>query len=171
MTLPFTGGALAEIRAFNEWTVGLCDSLEKIGIDALPARCKEMAMRIALIVALAQDGEATLISETPARWAIAYVKFSMEQTVSLLKMRVSGSEYERDKKEFLQAIRDAGAQGVAKGEMAKTPPFSKHKRRDMMEIMGALAESNLIARAKQPASGRKGGRPKEIWVAIEKSSG
>ncbi len=162
--LRFDPRAMAAVRAFDHERVRLCDSLEAIGLDALPGRSKEFAMRLALIAALAADPHAQIVGAAAAQWAIDYVRFAMEQTVGMMKMAVSGSEYETQKKEILAALRDRGADGITWKEAQKTPPFSKHKRRDLSDILTALVDAELAAKTVVRSGHR--GRPREAWVAV-----
>lgn len=166
VTLSFTGPALRELREFDQYRVDMCNQLETAGLEALPGRSKEMAMRLAMICALAENPNATTIEDTHAHWAIEYVRFGLEQTISVLKMSISGSKYEADKKEVLQAIREAGEKGVTHAEMQKTPPFSKHKKKDLTPILTALTEGEQITLQKFPP-GPKGGRPREAYIGVQ----
>jgi len=164
-TLPFSGEALTALREFDQYRVDLSNELEKSNLEALPGRSKEMAMRMALIVALANDPDAGVVDEAATKWAIDYVRFALEQAVSILKMRVSGSEFESEKKEILAAIRAAGSHGVTWSEMMKTPPFSHHKRKDLRELLGALTDSTKVGL--QTVQTGKKGRPREAYVGLK----
>lgn len=164
VTLPFSGEALALIREFNQWCVDLCDSLDEFGMDALPGRSKEMSMRLALIIAISIDHTANVISEEATRWAISYVKFSTEQTVTMLKMKVSASEHEGDKKSILEAIRKEKGQGVNWKEMQKRPPFSGYKSKDLKEIIQSLIDAELIIL--DDVHSDKPGRPRRAYIAL-----
>ena len=74
---------------------------------------------------------------------------------------MSGSEHEAQKKEILLAIRNA-KKGVTWVDMQKRPPFSKHKIKDLREILQSLCDSDLIIEDAF-VSGR--GRPTKIYYA------
>ena len=75
-------------------------------------------------------------------------------------MKVSGSQYEAEKKAILEAIKAYGAEGITLGEMHRTPPFSYPKKRDLAEILEALTESGLVVYDDPPPNGRPG-RPSQ----------
>ena len=162
--IPFTSPALKVIKEFNQYCVDLADKLEPMGMEALPGRSKEMAMKVSLIVALAKNPDCSNIDENDIRWSIDYVKFCLDQAVDVFKMKISGSAHEGNKKEVLGGIRDKGANGVTWMEMQKRPPFSKHKPRDLKEILSSLVDAGLISR--EPIARDKPGRPREAYIAI-----
>ena len=123
-----------------------------------------MAMRLALIVAISIDHAATVIATEATSWAIAYIKFSTDQTVDMLKTKVSGSEHESDKKKTLEAIRNTGATGVSWKEMQNQPPFSEFKKRDLNDILQSLVDAESIAL--QDLHSDKPGRPRRAYVAV-----
>jgi len=142
---------------FQRFCIEQANNLEAFGMEELPGRCNEMAMRIALIVALSENPHAEHITAAHMEWAIDYMRRSLEQTIKSLKMSISGSEHEGDKKEVLAALRKDG-DWVRRSYMPKTPPYSKFKRKELSEILDSLEESGLIE--SRPADmGSKGGRP------------
>ena len=164
ITIPFTGEALAVMDELDEHRVKMCDALEQYGMEALPGRLREMGMKMSLIVALADNPNVSAISTAHARWASDYVRHCLDVTIGVFKKHISSSVHEGDKKEILQALREAGANGVTWGEMQKRPPYSKHKRKDMTEILGALTEGDLVAYTRIQSG--KPGRPREAYVAL-----
>ncbi len=165
VTVPFSAEALTILRDFDEKRVQICNELEQFGLEALPGRSKEMAMRLSLIVALAEDVHATVISQTHALWSVQYIGYALEQTIDSLKMRISGSDFEKHKKESLMAIRNAGEQGVTWTEMQKRPPFSKHRPRDLRDILSSLQDSGLMVLDRVHTGKR--GRPREAYMAVQ----
>jgi hypothetical protein len=159
-TIPFKPEALLKIREFSQECVDMANDLEKFGLEALPGRAKEMAMRISLIVQMAVNVKSTSIGVEAIDWAIDYMRFSVNQTAGTLKMKMSGSSFEADKKEVLSAIRDAGEMGVTWKDMQKTSPFSKYKKRDLGDIMDSLLAAELVTH-KRVNEGKRG-RPRSI---------
>jgi len=165
ITIPFSGPATRVLKEFDKLRVSMCNELEPYGLEELPSRIREFSMRIALICALAKDPDATVIEDIETNWAMEYVKFCVNQTISVLKMRVSGSEFEGNKKSILLAIREAGEHGVSWTEMQKRPPFSTHKPKDMKEILSALVDAELAS--KETIHTGKAGRPRVAYVALD----
>ncbi|MBL4763458.1 MAG: hypothetical protein JKY93_12275 [Gammaproteobacteria bacterium] len=118
-----------------------------------------------MIVQVAIDPKSETIGTEAVAWAIKYVRFALNQSAGVLKMNMAGSEFEADKKEILAAIREAGENGISWSEMQKTPPYSKHRKRDMGDIMDALLSAELVTH-ERIASGKRG-RPREAYIAIE----
>jgi hypothetical protein len=164
-TMAFHGDSIAMLRAYSQECVDMADELERVGLEALPGRSKEMAMRISMIVQIAMDPSSEIIGTEAVAWAIKYVRFNLKQTASILKMKMAGSSFEADKKEILEAIRGTGESGVSWSDMQKTPPYSKHRKRDMGDIMDALISAELVT-FERVSSGKRG-RPREAYIAIE----
>lgn len=165
VTLPFESGALHVLDGFKREIVNLENNLERHNLDALPGRSKEFAMRISLIIALAENPQANAVKQSHMEWATAYMRFTLGQAVDIFKMHVSGSEHEGDKKEILQAIRDLGKNGISSTELGKTPPFSKFKKRDRQNILTELVESEMIVYENIPKD--TPGRPRVAYIAIQ----
>jgi phage/plasmid primase-like uncharacterized protein len=160
VTVPFSRESEALHTEFDRFCVTLCNELERNRLEELPGRSNEMAMKLALIVALARDPYTNEIKPQDSEWAISYIKFCLLQTVEIFKMKVSGSQYEAEKKAILEAIKAYGAEGITLGAMHRTPPFSYPKKRDLTEILDALCESGLVIYDDPPANG-KPGRPSQ----------
>jgi phage/plasmid primase-like uncharacterized protein len=165
ITMAFHGDSITLLRQFNQECVDMANELERFGLEALPGRSKEMAMRISMIVQISIDPRSEIITPEAVDWAIKYMRFAVNQTANVLKMKMAGSTFEADKKEVLEAIRGTGDRGVSWSEMQKTPPYSKHKKRDMGDIMDALMAAELVS-VERVATGKRG-RPREAYVAIE----
>ena len=161
--LVFTEAALALNNAFQLYAIEKANQLEQYGMAELPGRASEMTMRIALICALAEDPMAEVIEVRHLEWANEYIKDRLEDIANLLKRTLSNSDYEKNKKEILIALREAGEDGVLYSKMMKVPPFSQHKQKDLNEILTALRDADLAI--DEPCiHGR--GRPTKKWIAI-----
>jgi len=164
VVIPFTPDAHAEQEKFQRECLDLANKLEKYGMDELTVRANEMAMKVSLVHALSRDPHTEEVTKEDFIWASNYIKGHMDKTISILKITLSHSEYEADKKEVLASIRDIGEKGITRSAMNKTPPYSKHKRRDLDEILEALLDAELVAKEQyQPP---KGGRPTLKWIAL-----
>lgn len=163
--LSFTIDAIKKQEEFQQYCINMANDLEKFGMDEIPGRSNEMAMRLALIIALSQDPYAERITEKHMGEAISWLKFNLDRLADRLKMAVSNNEYEAHKKEVLQALRNAGAKGVIFSHMHKNAPYSKHRRDYLKEILFALKESDLAYEEAYNAPGP--GRATQIWRACE----
>lgn len=165
ITLTFTEAAYELQHDFQLHCIDLANKLEPHGMEELPSRANEMAMRIALIHALSENPATNSIAESSMKWAIAYVRSCLESTIAALKMNISASEHESDKKKILQALRDASPLWVKRSDMRKKPPYSAFKAKDLQEILDALMEAELIEQ--RPTDKSKGGRPSVEYCAIQ----
>lgn len=159
--IPFSLDALALQKDFQLYCIEKANQLEQFQIAEIVGRSSEMAMRISLISALSNDPHCSVISKQDMEFAISWIKFNLERLVDKLKLSVSGSEHEGQKKEILQAIRER-KKGVTWVDMQKRPPFSKYKIKDLREILQSLCDSDLIIEDAF-VSGR--GRPTKIYYA------
>lgn len=164
--IPFSQRALDLQNEFQRFCIDMANALEKYGMEELPGRAAEIAMRVSLIVALSKNPKAEIIDDLDMIWAINYVKTLLETTVRKLKMSVSHTDYEASKKEILQAIRDRSPDGIRRGEMSKAAPFAKHKKRDLDELLDDLVLSELVVCEFTDNSG-KAGRPAKEYRATE----
>lgn len=165
ITLAMTGEALAIHRVFEQTCIDLADDLEQFGMAELPGRSAEMAMRISLIVALSKNPDATAVSADDMEWSIKYIEQNLRQMVGTMKMNVSGSEFEANKKAMLSKLRLMGDDGITWNEAMKTPPFSHHKPRDLKELLQSLVDSETITFGR--VKNGKPGRPREAYFALK----
>lgn len=159
--IKFTSEAMKAQEEFQWFCVDKSNKLEKFGMEELPGRSNEMAMRIALICALSRDPMADFIEKCDMEWAIKYVKACLEKTIDKLKVTISSSEYEGHKKEFLTALRDAG-DWVRRSHMIKNAPYSAHPKKYIDEILDDLENAELV----QSRMSNGAGRPTKEYVAI-----
>lgn len=141
------------------------DLLEPFGIEEMPSRLREWAMRLSLIVALSDDPDAEFIRLSHLQWAWNYVLYHYTRSIAEIKMRVSGSRHEADKKKILAAIRMAGEPGIKQNQMPKRPPFSEYKKKDLQEILTELSDSMLVECVVE--AGKSGGRPTTVWRSYD----
>lgn len=166
VVLEFTEEAYAMQMQFQVFTnVDLPNSLEKHGMAELSARSNEMAMKISLIHALSRNPYAEVVEARDMEWAIGYVKQCLMSTMRALKVTMSHSEYEGQKKEVLAALREHEDKGITWADMQKTPPYSQYKIKELRDILGSLRDANLaVDEAFQPP---QGGRPTVKWTATK----
>jgi hypothetical protein len=164
ITINFKQDALNLQDEFQHFCIEKANFLEKFGMDELPMRSNEIAMRISLIVALSRDPNTEFIEAEDMRWSIEYVKNCLEKTIDCLKVSVSHSGFEHWKKEVLADLREKGDEGMLWSKMQKTPPYSQHKPKDLREILESLKEADLIISEDYKNEGK--GRPTIKWIAI-----
>lgn len=163
VTLTFTSDAMESQYKFQQYCIDCANALDKFGISELSGRSNEMAMKVSLIHALSRNPNSMTVEKEDIDWAINYIKISLEKTMSVLKMNISGSDHESDKKEILQALRSSSPEYVRFSSMLKQSPYSKHKKKDLEIILNALVESGLADERQSIGNGR----PTKEFVAIQ----
>jgi len=165
VTLEFSNEAYEMQLVFQQYAnVDLPNSLEKYGMAELSGRANEMAMKISLICALSRDPHTTIIEAQDMEWAIYYVKQSLEKTVERLKITLSHSGFEANKKELLADLRERSSNGITWAKMQKTPPYSQYKPKDLKDILQSLKDADLAG--EEPYSNGRG-RPTVKWIALK----
>ncbi len=161
--INFNEDAIALQDEFQQFCVDKANDLEKQGISEITGRSNEMAMRISLIVALSRDPMTANITKEDMAWSIEYVKACLEKTLVLIRSSMSGSLFEKHKKEVLFALRDSSPEYVRLSNMRKVMPYSQHQKKYLQEILDALVESELV-----DSKGSTGaGRPTLEYVALK----
>lgn len=163
--LIFAQDALDQQREFQQFCIDRANELEQYGMSEISGRSNEMSMRLALIVALSRDPDADVITGEDMAWAIQWVKINLVALIDRLKMSVSASEHEGFKKEILKALRERGESGCTWAQMQKQAPFSKHKAKDLAEMLKSLSDADLAFSEPYNSGGK--GRPTMLWRASE----
>jgi phage/plasmid primase-like uncharacterized protein len=164
ITLEFTNEAYEAQIEFQEFCIEQANALERFGMAEITGRSNEIAMRLSLICALSDNPNAEIIELRHMNWAIEYVKFYLLKIIKPFKMKMSGSDFEAQKKAVLSALRDAGAEGVTWRDMMKNEPFSALKPADLKSILSALKDAELAANEPHTT---KTGKVTELWIALK----
>ena len=163
--MTFTRDAMEVSYLFEDWCLNMANKLEKYGMGELPMRSNEISLRVAMNHALGLDPMAVTIGEESMIWATNFIKTIMSREMDVLKVTLSGSDYESNKKEILSDLRSRGSTGLTWSQMIKTPPYSRHKRNDLREIMEALKDADLAC--DETVVTQKRGKPAVKWVALK----
>ena len=165
VVLNFSVEANQVQNEFQAYCIEKANYLERFGMAELPGRSNEMAMRISLIYALSKNPDATQIEKQDIEWAVAYIKALLEKTIDALKVSISSSDFEGAKKEILADLRARGDGGITWSAMQKNAPYSRHKPKDLKDIMQALKDADLAI--DEPYTNGTKGRPTIKWMATE----
>lgn len=161
----FTEQANVTALEFEDWCIETGFDLKKYGLDGLTIRGDEIARRISMCYALSRDPNAASIDEIDMAWSAKYEKSLLQATINRLKVTISQSSFEGDKKEVLADLRERGEEGITWTNAQKNAPYSKFKKRDLEEILNALVDADLIMQ--EPYQPNKGGRPTRKWTALK----
>ena len=142
VVVPFLPSGWEAIRALEARVIDRINDLARDGegFEATWARCVEISMRVALIVAVAM-GRNKIDSEA-ARWAADFVFDLTDQLQKLLQNNLAESEAERVSKRLLAVIQERP--GVPLSQLARCAPLVSFKRRDRWEFLASLVESGEI---------------------------
>lgn len=163
ITIYFTDDATIERRKFAQECINTMNQIDECGMSGLVGRYAEISMRIALVCALSDNPYATTIEKKHMEWAIWWVKKCMNQTISALKLSISGSDHEKFRNEILHTLQKAGNSGIALSKFYVHNVTKKHANPKIKFFLKELEEAGL-ARNDIKSSGR--GRPTQFWYAI-----
>jgi Bifunctional DNA primase/polymerase, N-terminal/Primase C terminal 2 (PriCT-2)/Protein of unknown function (DUF3987) len=170
-TLPASSKAVALSPAarrlfaeFDAECIGLMDAHDSHGLAEMFGRSNEIAMRVALVLALACEVEE--ISAEHAAWAIQYVRDNSTRITTRLITAVADSEFEAVSNQVMQVIRAGGTKGATERELyLSSRKFKGLDTKSRVGVLLGLANVGEITKAEFPPSVR--GRVRTAWVAVE----
>ena len=160
--VPFAPECHAMLHACDADMVAEMDAHERYGMEAMFGRTKEIAHRLALIVARSQGHDA--IQPGDLQWAIDYATFYARRTVEALRKTMAEGPFEAACKAVHRKIEEAGSQGVTERELALgVRVFANMEPRRRKEVMEALAADKGVSCVNLNEGKR--GRPRWAWLA------
>lgn len=156
--LSFSKPAIEIQVAFEREMIGEIKRLGEKGLEGLAGRSNEMAMRLSLIMALSRDPNTSIVADIDMEYAVSYIRKCYRRVLDEIENTMANSGFESSKKEIYNAIA-MNTNGISRTRMANTAPFSKHKPKDLDELLFALEQGDMIQ--KIVSSGR--GRPTVNW--------
>jgi len=163
--IQYTEAANEAQEAHQYKWIDIMERMADTGMADIGGRATEIAMRLSLIVALAENPLAESVEAHHFEWAANWIDFNLMRLIDEAKIRISGSGFESQKKETLQAIRAAGDAGVKFSNMQSNHPFSKYTRRELSDVLSALEDANLIVQDMASSGGK--GRPARTYYAAK----
>jgi hypothetical protein len=165
VVVPLAPAALELFRHFEAECIKLMDEHDQAGLAEMFGRSNEVAMRLALVVAVGCGSAA--IGGPHAAWAINYVRHHAQRTVARLISSVADSEFEASKKQVLALVVKAGGQGMTEREINKSSrKFRQINQRQQMELLNSMAFVGDLQRVEFPATSSGKGRKRVAWVAV-----
>jgi hypothetical protein len=157
--------AMALFTQFSHECITLMDAHDADGLAEMFGRSNEMAMKLAMILALGRS--AATVSAADAEWAIQYVKTYALRAVYRLKTCMADGEFEAAKKQVIHLILMAAEHGMTVRELnTASRRFRGMTQRQQVELLNSMAFVGEIQQVTfQPESGR--GKPRQAWVAVE----
>lgn len=168
--IHITAKARGAFQAFSEECIDLMDRYEDDGLAEMFGRSAEIAMRLALIIAVGCDS--TFVDQPHAKWAIDYVRHHAVATTERLKASVADSEFAAVRKQVLAVLREHARRNRHRPAMApweiakKARLFDRLDKRGQVAVLDSLQYLSQIEHVQVPtASGR--GKPASAWVAVQ----
>ncbi|ANN66456.1 bifunctional DNA primase/polymerase [Bordetella bronchialis] len=157
-----TAAAQRLFDAFETECLADMDAYEDAGMAEMFGRTREIAMRLALVVAV--GCRAPTVSDDHARWAIDYARHFARRTAERLRTCVADSEFDALKKQVYALILAAGEQGLTVRELArKSRRFSQVDRRGQENVLSSLQFLGDIAFVEMASMA---GRKRQAYVAV-----
>lgn len=160
--VPFSPECAPVMEKCDSDMLARMDQYDRIGMDAMFGRTKEIAQRLALIVARSKGEDA--ISADSLSWAVDYATFYADRTVTALKQSMADGPFEAACKAVMTKIEAAGLHGISERDIARLcRPFAGLEPRKRREVLDALSADQGIVLQKQQSSH---GRPRLAWVSL-----
>lgn len=166
--MTFTPAAIKRFHESEATCINLMDQHDNDGLGEMFGRTNEMAMRIALILALATLSP--VIESEHAEWAINYTHHHGTRIAKKLRTAVADSEFEGLQNHVFELI-SKHAKGMTVSELTKA---SRRYRgltvRQRTDVLTALVNAERLEhKSYPPPHGR--GKPREAWVVNNGDNG
>jgi hypothetical protein len=168
VVIPFSKDAHILLDAYEDEIIARQDAMRSEALAAFINRSREIAMRLALIVARSKSEDE--ISAETTQWAIDYVDFYAKDAIGSTEANMSEGATDKLKKKIYEALRGAGSAGLNTTELRRAvPALGDKKKREKDDIMDAILEEYPVERLVQkPENGK--GRPKIIHRVLTEES-
>jgi hypothetical protein len=162
VVVPFETECWSILRKYDQELLDGMNEAEKFGLDEMYGKSKEIAQRVALIVAVSCESET--IKPEHVNWAIDYVRFYNQQTVNRLKAIMSDSQFEAACKEVLEIIVKNGIKGATIREISRGSKLYRgmdpKQRKGLFEVLHTDHGVELVS-----IEQHKAGRPRLAYVS------
>lgn len=158
--------ARAAFRAYEQECIDAMDALDTESLAELQGRSVEKALRIALVLAVADNVATPFIRAEHADWAIDYVRHYTTQTIEAVRRHLHDSQFGEWCQCVLETINAGGEKGVTERELAKNNrTFRGMEPRLRGSVLNALAENGQACKVTSGARTGRGGKARVAWVA------
>ncbi len=127
------------------------------------SRVAENAAKLALTYAVARDHVSPRIDAEAFQWGADIALWAANTMMREVARYVADNDTEREIKAVLNAIRDAGPEGIRQRDLLRR--MRSIRKRDLEEICARLYESGEIVMEQRQPEGR--GRPSTVYVAVD----
>ena len=168
--VPLTDGARRAFSRFEEsCMVGeISQEAKAAQVVEIVNRSNEIAMRVALILALSRNGHQ--VEEQDARWAIEYVQCHAKRAIFRLKHSVADSDFAAISKQVYGVLARRGEPMNMARIIDFCPRLHNYTVQQRMNIMAALIDAGRIAAVEKPGGHSGRGRKTPWYAAIQKEA-
>ena len=159
--VEYTAGALRRLDEIEQEVIDLQDEHERARLDGMFSRSREIAMRIALIVAMSRNKQR--IDEVSLNWAWEYVRFYTMEMVENTRRMMGASPIVRIAEHIAAAVVAAGKKGMTPRDVVRVSvEFSRLDKRGQDEVVHRLKSNHDISFVQLRKEGR--GRPSTRYI-------
>jgi hypothetical protein len=163
IVLNFSSGANDSLDEYEDKILVRRSELRRSGLDAMINRNREKAMKLALVVELAKDPFAEIISKESTEFAIKLIDFTFEEMIKYLEFQVVENHIDKRYRDALIMIESYGEDGVARSELMKQKPFSSSDNKGRTDILDYLTKQVEEVYILEEGEGK--GRKKHRYIA------
>ncbi|MEO5375098.1 MAG: PriCT-2 domain-containing protein [Alphaproteobacteria bacterium] len=145
MTVPVDTQARHAFRLLSREATVRLRQTRGTSVTPIIARIHENAAKVALVRAVSADPVAPVIRGEDAEWAIEFIKFCAERTLTEVERHIADNDTERNHKRVMEIVRAAGPTGITKSDLIRRSQFLDKRARD--EVIASLVEAGLIGTA------------------------
>lgn len=139
--LTISHDAQARFVTFRRACNRRADVLDAEKLGELPMRAAEMAMRMALIAALAEDPASDMIDDHHAAWGVSVAEWALSRLIPSVQERMADSPVHALRQKLLSALKQAGPKGMTNRELMRSPVFRGVTKRDREETTQWVQEA------------------------------
>jgi hypothetical protein len=167
--IPISQPAMRLFNAFSQECIDLMDAHDKDGLAEMFGRSNEIAMKLALVLAMSRG--ASQVADSDAQWSILYSKTYAMRTVHRLQTCMADSLFEAAKNQALSwLIKQGRAMNVAR-IVDGCRKLKAMDKRQQINVMDSLVYLGKVQCVEKPG-GHSGRGVKTPWyVAIEEEAG
>lgn len=145
-------------RAMRDEQTEMLREHEGTSQTSIIARLAENAVKIALVVAIAENPAKPAITEAHLKWGMMVARQSVDSLLEAIRTSVADNETETQRKLVLKTITDAGANGCTGTDLnIKTAKIKRHERKSIVEDL-VEAQAIYVVEVVRP-EGARGPKP------------
>jgi hypothetical protein len=158
--VPWTPDALSMFAAIKH---SIDEHEAKVAPEAKPfvRRIAENAIKLAMIVAIGQDPERPVITESILEWAASLSWTCAADMIKEVTARLADNQREANYKLIERVIRDAGTAGISRGILARKVKGIESRQRD--DILKDMVDAGMIKDETRETKGRPSKRLYWMW--------